>query len=276
MDFKMKLDGHAKLTNSAMISYKSKCAMATSILLNHKLCRSTQFSTLNKNWADGENSNVDDNDMMTKYIIIQELSIFGEGALGLKQGYLVREVVAVDLEPMKLRHHFLDAGQKFHFMRRSTKPNISLAHEECVGFIKESITKWISLMTRALSNRRGAGRRKITTVGLRREAASNMALALHALQDSFSPGHTKREKFTDPNFPGDISDIYIYSSQDHDKHSDDDFDSGSLSSVHAKAAIQASSELMYMAAKSVVNKSVVPIDWNEFQSKWLKMSGSKI
>jgi len=31
-----------------------------------------------------------------------------------------------------------------------------------------------------------------------------------------------------------------------------------------------------MAAKSVANKSVVPIDWNEFQSKWLKMSGSKI
>ena len=73
----MKLDGHAKLTNSAMLSYKSKCEMATSILFNHKLCRSTQFSTLKKSWADGENSNVDDNDMMTKYIIIQELSIFG-------------------------------------------------------------------------------------------------------------------------------------------------------------------------------------------------------
>lgn len=273
-EFIMKLDGHAKLTNNAMLSFKSRCEQATSLLFNHKLCKSTQFSVLNTKWEDKENSNEIDNDMMVKYIVLQELSIFGERSLSLQKGYLTREVVSVDLEPMKLRHHYLDSGQKFHFMRRSSAATVHQAHAECVTFIKDSVSNWIALMTRASKGIRGAGRRKISTVPMRRDAASEMALALHALQDSFSPGHTTRESFTDSNAPGGILDIFIYTKQDHLEHSDDDFEAGSLGSIHAKAAINASSELMYMAAVSVANKSVVPIGWNDFQNKWLKKSRS--
>ena len=270
----MKLDGHAKLTNSAIESYSSKCEKSTSLVIDKKLCKSAQFSILNKSWVDSKTSNETDNNMMTQYIVLQELSIFGERSLSLKKGYLVREVVAVDLEPMKLRHHFLDSGQKYHFMRRSVDATIHQAHAECVLFIKESISKWISQMTRLTSIVKGSGRRKPSTMAARRDAASNMALALHALQDSFSPGHTKREKYIDANAPGGIVDIYIYSKQDHNEHGDDDFESGSQNSIHAQAAINASSELMYMAALSVTSKSVVPIGWIDFQNKWLKKSRS--
>ncbi len=99
---------------------------------------------------------------------------------------------------------------------------------------------------------------------LNRGAASYMAVALHSLQDSFSPGHTQRDKFTDPNAPGGILEIHIYSKQDHSKHSSDDFESGSIDSVHAKAAINASSELMYIAAHAVGNKANFLNDWKLF------------
>lgn len=221
---------------------------------------------------DKETSNEKDNFRLSSYIVLQELSIFGESFHGLESGYLVREVVAVDLEPLKLRHHFLDAGQKFHFMRRSSGATVKQAHAECVAFIKMNVSKWMQGMNKLTFHRSHGRTAHVTDALIGRQAASFMALALHALQDSFSPGHTKRELFSNPNFPGSISDIYVYSTQDHHKHGKDDFESGSMHSVHAKAAIIASSEMLYLAAQAVANKSGVENGWLAFEKKWLQVS----
>ncbi len=155
---------------------------------------------------------------ISAYILVQETSIFREGLQPLKYGYLTREVVAVDLEPSKLLWHVLDYGQKYHFLRRNdSKVSIKDAHEECVEFIYQHIANWISIMNRVFYSYKGIlpafGFRKIDfqiREHLRRDAASELALSLHALQDSFSSGHTKRSSYTDAEYPGAINDIYIY------------------------------------------------------------------
>jgi len=49
----MKLDGHARITNSAIRSFKSKCKKATRIFI----CRDVQFNTMNIKWNNGSDSN---------------------------------------------------------------------------------------------------------------------------------------------------------------------------------------------------------------------------
>ncbi len=148
----MKLDGHAKLTNNAIKGFKNRCDKATGMLFREKLCKSPQFSILRREWKNKEASNKYDNDKLSKYIVLQELSLFGETFHSLNSGYLVREVVAVDLEPMKIRHHFFDAGQKYHFMRRSSNATVRQARIECVEFIKVNVVNWIGKMNRLLTH----------------------------------------------------------------------------------------------------------------------------
>ncbi len=105
-----------------------------------------------------------------------------------------------------------------------------------------------------------------------KSAATELSLALHALQDSFSSGHTLREKYTDINKPGAIEDIYIYSNQNTDHHSEQDYLSASENSVFGRSAIAASADLMYMCTRSVTAKSVTSLDWKSFEKKWLQLS----
>lgn len=268
----MKLDGHARLTNRAIQTFKMRCSKATDIFLKEKICQLPQFSTFNIDWQDWKGSNDVDNSNLVNFIIAQELSIFGESFHKLERGYLTREVVAVDLEPFKLRYHFLNSGQKYHFMRRATGATIKEAHKECIEFIYTEATNWVKKMNHVLYSFQRHGRSTGSTIFLRKQAVSHLALSLHSLQDSFSPGHTKRTTYQNYLYPGAIENIFIYKNQNKDVHSHGDYASGSVSSLHARSAVYASAELMQLCAHTVSMKAMYPIGWDAFQNRWLKLS----
>ncbi|HED33359.1 MAG TPA: hypothetical protein ENJ08_03955 [Gammaproteobacteria bacterium] len=265
----MKLDGHARITNSAVRSFKKKCSKAFSQLI----CHAPQFSTLNEKWQGGVASNEIDNNALLRTIISQELSLVTDAHhVRLKQGYLVREVVAVDVEPLKLPYHFLDIGQKFHFMRISEEQSISDAHQDAARLIKWQVRKWLIKMRRVHAAKLNFhGSFKFNNNTLRQGAASNLAIALHALQDSFSPGHTLRKQYVNPRFPGEITDIYIYENQDADAHGVQDFEAGSPKSILAQSAVYASADLMRICAMSLSKGAPYLLGWESFEERWLKL-----
>ncbi len=277
----MKLDGHAKITTQALNEFKARCYKATDLFLRTKVCKLPQFGTWDINWKD-VSSNKIDNTRISAYVIIQEASIFREGFQPLKYGYLTREVVAVDVELWKLPFHWFNGGQKYHFLRRNdSEVTVKEAHDECVKFIYKHAANWISMMNRIFYSYRGVlsgfGFRNVDSQirqHLRRNAASELALALHALQDSFSSGHTKRLKYTDIEYPGAISDIYIYAKQDKHKHSENDFASAGSGSILGDSAVSASADLLRLCARSVAVKSTTPVDWDKFEERWLKLSSN--
>jgi len=267
----MKLDGHAKLTNSAIRAFKTRCSKSTNVFFREKMCHLPQFSVWNINWSD-VSSNKKDNNFLIKYIIAQELSVFGESSHKIGRGYLTREVVGVDLEPPLVLGHLFNWGQKYHFMRRASGETVKDAHREAIDLIKKETMNWISSMMNVLHSYRRHGRSGGSTVFLRKRAASHLAIALHSLQDSFSPGHTKRTHYENPQYPGAIEDIYIYKDQDKHNHSQHDFDSGLINSLHARSAVYASADLLRICALSVSMKSMFPIGWSMFENRWLNLS----
>lgn len=120
----MKLDGHAKLTNRSIELFRSRCAQATDIFIRATVCQLPQLHTFDLEWTNAEESNEADNSMIFRYIAIQELTVFGESFHRLHDGYLTREVVAVDIEPFKLPLHVLESGQRYHFMRRNASASV--------------------------------------------------------------------------------------------------------------------------------------------------------
>ncbi|MCI0507639.1 MAG: hypothetical protein L0Z73_16225 [Gammaproteobacteria bacterium] len=268
----MKLDGHAKLTNAAILSFSVNCAKATEILQKDTMCRLPQFSTLNIDWKDWMNSNEKDNSNLAYYLAVQEASIIGESMHPLQRGYLTRETVAVDIEPLKLPLHVLASGQKYHFMRDKSDKTVKNAYNKASAFVHANAQRWVEKMHYVLYQHRPQGRSGHSTIAQRRDAASCLALALHSLQDSFSPAHTRRASYKTPNQPGAIEDMYIYSEQDHNKHSAHDYESGSRQSLHAQSAVLASADLMKLCVASVSRKSKTLSGWNSYREKWIKLS----
>ncbi len=267
----MKLDGHAKLTNSAIRAFKSRCSESTDLFFREKICQLPQFDTWNISW-DSVDSNESDNINLAKYIIAQELSVFGESLHQIGRGYLTREVVAVDLEPPLVFGHYFGWGQKYHFMRRASGATVKDAHIEAIDLIKKETMNWIRSMLHVLYSNRRHGRSGGSTIVLRKQAASHLAIALHSLQDSISPGHTKRTHHENPQYPGAIEDIYIYKEQDKHNHSQRDFNSASVNSLLSSSAVYASADLLQLCALSVSMKSILPIGWSTFENRWLKLS----
>ena len=267
----MKLDGHAKLTNGAIQSFRNRCTQASDKFLRESVCRSPQFNTLNVKWQDAKRSNSKDNDKMLYFIAAQELSLISESMHSLKSGYLTRETVAVDLEPLKLPFHILDVGQKYHFMRIGDKQTVQSAHQEASQLIRDKAEAWLKHMHRAMFGKQHHGRNRNVTTVFRRRAVSELAVALHSLQDSFSPAHTLRKSFTNPQAPGEITDIFVYAEQDHAQHGEHDFESGSMKSLYAQAAVHASAELMHLCASAISKKSTSLLNWEQFKHRWIKL-----
>lgn len=272
----MKLDGHAKLTNSSIELFRSRCVQATDIFIRATVCQLPQFHTFDLEWTDAAASNDADNSLILRYIVTQELTVFGESFHRLHDGYLTREVVAVDIEPFKLPLHVLETGQRYHFMRRNASASVRTAHREAVDFIREHTSHWLRRMVRVLhTSRRGRHPRAAARnpqTWERRDAVSHLALALHALQDSFSPAHTRRTRYNSANHPGAIEDIHVYADQDSAAHGAHDFESGSLTTLNAMAAVNASADLLDLCARSVAVKSATPIGWREFEERWMRLS----
>ncbi len=101
------------------------------------------------------------------------------------------------------------------------------AFDNGVRFIKTHTENWVEMaivsMESDVKNNRPL---QNATWKNTRTYVWELALALHALQDSFSPGHVSRKKTVKlaPDHPGitnwsaPVSELYIYSEQDHDKH----------------------------------------------------------
>jgi len=240
-------------------------------LSEKKVCHLPQFNMWNISW-DSTDSNESDNKNLVKYIIAQELSIFGDSFQRISSGYLARKVVAVDLELPLVFGHYFGWGQKYHFMRRALGATVKDAHKEAIELIRKETMDWIRSMMHILYSYRRHGRSNGSTTFLRKRAASHLAIALHSLQDSFSPGHTKRAPYEHFQHPGAIEDIYIFTEQDKHNHSQHDFDSGSVNSPHARSAVYASADLMRLCALSVSMKSMLPVGWSAFEDRWLKLS----
>ncbi len=64
----------------------------------------------------------------------------------------------------------------------------------------------------------------------------------------------------------------MYANQNKDKHSEQDYLSAAENSVLGGSAIEASVDFMYMCSRSVTAKSVSPLDWKNFENKWLSLS----
>jgi len=92
-------------------------------------------------------------------------------------------------------------GEKYHFMRRAESATVKGAHKEAVELIRKEAINWIRLMIRVLYTYRQHGRNRGSTTFLRKQAASHLAIALHFLQDFFSPGHTKRARYEYFQYP---------------------------------------------------------------------------
>lgn len=125
--------------------------------------------------------------------------------------------------------------------------------------------KWVDLTIQIKTN----GQATVNNT-LRERAIEHLALSLHCLQDTFSPAHTERAPSINANKPGKILDIRIYKYQNHDAHSEQDFNSGSISSLSGQSAIFASTELMLMCLKAVSLRTYLLPGWDDFQNRWLR------
>ena len=93
---------------------------------------------------------------------------------------------------------------------------------------------------------------------------SELAQALHCLQDSFSPGHVRREN-------GIILDIFDYGMQDKKAHKHDDIVSGTIfSDRNRQDAVQASADLVELALRAALSDDITLSQWDNFAAKWFK------
>ena len=112
-------------------------------------------------------------------------------------------VLSRDILDLLTLGHWRDPAQCRHFMRRFDGQGGREAYDEAVAWIRS----------------RAAGAARV----LARHGAPSQALgdALHAVQDSFAPGHAEREAANGP-FPGAIRRIRRYAGADKAGHAEGD------------------------------------------------------
>jgi len=265
----MKYDGHVKLTRKALEKLKNNCPLSTSV------CNAPMFAKAEQIWlTNKDKSNPTDNysSAIVNYIIHNLTPD------SLKQVTLPDAVSFVDLKERWTHEH--PDGQRYHFMRAPGESN-KKAYENGVKFIKTHTQEWVKMAISSLEKDVKNEKPLLNATWKNtRDYVWQLALVLHALQDSFSPGHVKRtggNKLT-PAHPGitdgasTISDIFVYANQDHDKHGDHDYDSGSPDSGWGAAAVNASIALMSIGIVSIAQKQSGLVGWDQFKLKWLKTS----
>jgi len=268
----MKYDGHVKLTKKAIEKLKNSCPISTGI------CNAPMFDNARRVWlGDDDKSNATDNYSAAIFNYISH-SITPDI---IKQATLPDVVAFVDLKERWTHEH--PDGQRYHFMRAPKESNLQ-AYENGVKFIKAHTEKWVEMSIKAVEHDVKENKPlQNATWKNTRAYIWELALALHALQDSFSPGHVKRIgaiKLTSPHSGitdavAPISGLYVYTEQDHDKHGEHDYGSGSPDSEWGATAVNASIALMSVGILSIAQKNKNLVGWEQFKFKWL-MSSFKI
>ncbi len=228
------------------------------------VCNIAEFKINNENddWSNSEQSNSTDNISKSLSILASQLWS-NVPAINNFQGYLTEKVVAVDLDIKYIPGHWLDYGQKYHFLRIKND-TVHNAYANGCEFILFNILGWLNNTVRIKHN-------KFTVINssLKQKAIEHLALALHCLQDTFSPAHVKRAPSKDATKPGRIENIYVYDKINKITHSELDYHSGSLSSFEASMAVEASVALMLSCIKAAANDYYVFVEWDSFKNKWL-------
>jgi hypothetical protein len=98
-------------------------------------------------------------------------------------------VVTRDVHDLLTLGHWRDVAQRRHFMRRFDGQSEREAYAECVDWIRARATHAAGALARQLEAAAGAA----GAVPLRLDPPQALGDALHALQDSFAPGHVVRE-----------------------------------------------------------------------------------
>lgn len=263
----MKCDGHAKITIKALKIFQKSCEI--------KLCSTRIFSTAQRVWTNRDKSTAFDNIGLSFF----DWLLRPQSATSTELGRLTNRVVAIDLDSQYRAFHHVPEGQRYHFMRAKGETTAQ-AYENACMFIKQHADAWVG-MTKNLVQ--GAEKRKKFELLPRtklNKSIEELALALHCLQDSFSPGHTVRAtklrigsitRYEKTNSLSPIRELLVYAEQDTSIHGEQDYQAGGPTSQYGHHAVNASVELMRLGVKSVTAKSpqLLGLGWKNFQSKWL-------
>lgn len=190
------------------------------------------------------------------------------GTAAFRPAALERRVVARDLLDLISLGHWRNAAQCRHFMRRFDGQSEREAYAESVAWIRARATRAAAEVARALrSPQNGSG------------VAPSQALGdtLHALQDSFAPGHAEREASRDER-PGAIRRMRCFAGEDRRGHAAGDLawrgdGPAGLSPLGWQAA-RASHELLSLIVETAEDPAgaVVLDGFEAFRATWLAAS----
>jgi len=259
----MKCDGHAKITNAALKQLVLQCKSNRSIA--QSMCSLPDFNTGDRSASFNSKSDsiTSDNWETAVGIFLSQFNPFDIPDLNNFAGYLTTRTVAIDVDLVYLKNHITDWGQRLHFLRASSETVTSAYNNGC-QFIRLNAAKWVEITLRIKLDSKS-----VINGSLRKKAIEHLALALHCLQDTFSPSHTDRSASKDPNKPGKITNISIYEQQNKHDHSVEDYKSGSINSIYGRTAINASTALLLICIQAVASSSYLIRGWDNFKVQWL-------
>jgi len=182
-------------------------------------------------------------------------------------------VVARDLIDSVTLGHWRNAAQCHHFMRRFDGSSERDAYAESIAWIRARATRAAAVM---------AGRMSEAPGGMHPHAElSSQALgdALHAVQDSFAPGHAERQASADGH-PGRIRRILLYAGAEKRGHVAGDQawrgNAGDGFSDSGRQAVEASCALLRLVVAAAVDSEPgrpgVLDGFASFQDTWLAAS----
>ncbi|VAW64582.1 hypothetical protein MNBD_GAMMA09-948 [hydrothermal vent metagenome] len=273
----MKFDGHVKLTAKAITRMKIKCPVTTGS------CNAPMFKDDFRLWfGDSKQSTPTDNYTSAVFNYISN-AITPDNISAVK---LPDAVAFVDLNERWT--HDDPKGQRYHFMRARGESN-QAAYYNAINFIERHTFNWVSNARKILKFESAMYRNKDVKplqrpgIRLNNYYVKELALALHSLQDSFSPAHTQR--YTGQRRPTDqvvagiiksnsnvvmpIRNLYDYSAQDKNKHSSNDYSSGGPAGNWGELAVNASADLMILSIESLWKNDKGLTGWGAFKAKWL-------
>jgi hypothetical protein len=278
----MKNDGHIKITRAAIQLMQSDCAF------EKRLCHLPMFTSVTEGWKNAKTSN--NTDVVTAFVsYLLNRYAYNPNSFDPRRN-LARRVAAIDFD--FLPSHADPEGQRFHFMRANGESEITSYTNAC-EFIKYHTGKWIQQAFIDIEQMK----RKSPSYLIMRTGVEYLSLALHCLQDSFSPAHVIRswsrpDTYKElvepddnmPSNPGDSSNpapivrIFNYGHQKHGSpfdantpHSKGDILSGSISSPAGRLAVYATKDLIELGLTEIFSKRPL-INWDRFQKKWLKQN----
>ena len=261
----MKFDGHVKLTSKALTKVKQSCPTDTST------CNAPMFKQEARIWlGDSKKSNTVDNYSSAVINYIGH-ALAPDVVFQIK---LPDATAFVDLDHRWT--HDDPKGQRFHFMRAENETEKE-AYLNAIKFIKTHTENWVNAAKDIIKQKSKPKPLQSATWRETRDYVKELALALHCLQDSFSPGHTQRyfdvqSESYPPGFydrAAPIRKIFVYAHQDHEAHGDEDYRSGGTDSSWGNIAVNASAALITKGILSIPSEGRGLIGWDDFVNKWL-------